>query len=53
MLESLLLVTVLRLEGNCTHQAYQFEREKMKWLQVYYIVVVHMYAFYLHLLVIF
>ena len=69
MLESLLLVTVLRLERNCTHHIFINLRERRDEMApgllkiqvasatvfnyVYYIVFVHMYAFYLHLLVIF
>ena len=35
MLESLLLVNVLRLERNCSHNIFinMREREKMKWLR--------------------
>ena len=66
MLESLILVTILRLERNCTGPSYQSERERRLngfgiventsinatvFHFVYYIVFVH--AFYLHLLVIF
>ena len=69
MFESLLLVTVLRLERNCTHHIFINLRERRLngfriaentnfinatvFNYVYYIVFVHMYAFYLNLLVIF
>ena len=66
MLESLLLVTVLRLERNCIHHIFINLRDRRLncsriventncinatvFNYVYYIVFVHMYAFYLYLL---